>query len=240
MSSGLHLYPSSQRLECPDGGLLFCRSCLVAHRVGDTDRAPLHALDGSVHGMDDRQAFLRAHDDHPIGVLTRSSDAEVRSHPRWDPMVRILFEATDGETSWIVVGERDDLAGPRRYRVRSGRLELAEESVSLDEELLREMIDDALFPYAAPASLLDDFIARVRGLVEKSPIGSFDLVGEDRQDPAVELAGLPDAIIDRLRRAVGQLIPFDEATRLGELFDRELRGEVPVVRVRRRYVVAAD
>jgi len=240
MSSDLHLFPPSQRLECPDGALLFCRECRVAHRVGETDRAPIYTPDGAAQAMDDRQAFLRAHDDHSLGVLTRSSDAEVRSHPRWDPMVRVLFEATDGESFWIVVAEREDLAGPRRYRVRPGRLVLAEETVSLDDDLLREMIDAALFPYAAPASLLDTFVERVRELVEKSPIASFDLVGEDRRDPEIELAGLPDAVIALLARALTQLLPVDEARRLTALLDRELRADVPVVRVRRRYVAAPE
>lgn len=238
MSSGLHVFSPPHRLECPAGALLFCRVCRVAHRVGESDRATLYSNDGAMQATDDRQAFLRAHEDHSIGVLTRSSDAESRSHPRWDPMVRIAFEASDGESSWIVIGEREDLAGPRRYLVRPGRLVVAEESVSLDEDLLREMIDDALFPYAAPVSFLDGFLSRIRDLVEKSPIASFDLVGEDRRDPNVELAGLPDAVIASLCRLLPQVMPADEARRLTDLFERELRADLPVVRVRRRYVVA--
>ncbi|MGH7804556.1 MAG: hypothetical protein ACREQJ_09415, partial [Candidatus Binatia bacterium] len=60
---------------------------------------------------------------------------------------------------------------------------------------------------------------------------------EDRHDPTVELAGLPPSVIEPLRAALLELFPRVEAARIIGLLERELRGELPVVRVRRRYVV---
>ena len=231
----IHLAASSSRLDLPPGTFLFCRACRIAHRIDEADRAPLYAVDGASRAVDDRQAFLRAHQDHAIGALTRSSEREIRSRPRWDPMVRTTCEATDGESSWIVVSEREEVGGPRRHWVRPGRLVVAEESVSLDEGLLREAVDDALFPYAAPASLLDEVVARVRAMVERTLPDAYEFVAEDRRDPTVELAGLPTPIVEAFRRLVESALPEGEARRLVDLAERELRADLPIVRVRRRY-----
>jgi hypothetical protein len=220
------------------GTWLFCRECLVAHRVSDADRAPAYDADGTAQPVDDLQTFLRAHQEHPIGALTRTSDRESRSHPRWDPMIRVAIEATDGESSFVVVSARHELGSARHSVVRPGRLIPIEEVAVLDEALLRDAVDDALFPYAAPASLLDGFIDRVRTLIERTPLDDFELVDEDRLDPTIELAGLPASIIEPLRAALLQLFPKAEAARIFTLLERELRAEIPVVRVRRRYAIA--
>lgn len=238
--SELHLSLSSPRFDLPPGAFLFCRECRVAHRVDDADRAPLYGVDGTSRVADDRQTFLRAHQDHAVGVLTRSSEREARSRPRWDPMMRTTFEATDGDSSWIVVAEREEVGGPRRHWVRPGRLAVAEESVTLDEGLLREAIDDALYPYAAPASLLDEVVARVRTLVERTHPDAYELVGEDRRDPTVDLAGLPPTIVGAFHDLVERSLPEGEARRLIDLAERELSAELPVVRIRRRYTVVPD
>lgn len=235
MSGELHPLAAHPHPGRPSGTLLFCRECGVAHKVSDPDRAPFYGDDGESHAMDDERTFLRAHGSHAIGMLTRSGDAEVRSGPRWDPMVRTTFEATDGAATWIVVAEREDVSTPRRYWVRPGHLELAEESVSLDESLLREVVDDALSPYAASESLLESIVARVRDGIEQVPIEAFEVVDEDRHEPDVALAGLPPQAIERLRGVVETLLPIGEARRVTDVAERELRAELPVVRVRRRY-----
>ena len=229
----------SAAVEANRGTWLFCRECFLAHRVSDADRAPTYSSDGVSHPVDDLQGFLRAHEGHPIGALARASDRESRSHPRWDPMIRMMIEATDGESPFVIVSERQDVGSPRRYVVRPGRLVVVEESVSVDESLLRDTVDDALFPYAAPASLLDALLERVRTLVERTPIDEFELVDEDRHDPTVELAGLPSAVVDPLGIALQQLFPRAEAARIVGLLELELRAEIPVVRVRRRYVIGS-
>lgn len=223
------------RLEIVAGAFLFCRACRVAHRVDEADHAPIYAPDGSSRPADDLHAFLRAHQDHEIGVLSRSSEREIRNRPRWDPMMRTTFEATDGVASWIVVSEREEVGAPRRHWVRRGRLVVAEESATLDEDLLREAIDDALYPYAAPASLLDEIVRHLRTLVARTPPDSFELVAEDRRDPTIELAGLPASIVEAFRAIVERAFAEDEAHRLIDLAERELRADLPVVRVRRRY-----
>ena len=216
---------------------LFCRECLTAHRLSDADQRPIFANDGTATPADDLRGYLRAHDGHALGALARSSDRESRSHPRWDPMIRVTVEATDGETSYVIVSERTDVMSPRRYVVRPGRLVVVEERAMLDDALLRDAVDDALFPYAAPESLLDALLERVQVLVERTPVDDFDLVDEDRHDPTVELAGLPPSVVDPLRLALLELFPRAEAARIVALLERELSCEIPVVRVRRRYVV---
>jgi hypothetical protein len=226
------------RLEAPRGTWLFCRDCLIAHRASDADRAPMFGQDGSAQPVDDLQTFLRTHEEHAIGALTRTSDRESRSHPRWDPMIRVTVEATDGESSFVIVSGRNDVGSPRRFVVRPGRLVPIEEIAELDETLLRDAVDDALFPYAAPASLLDGFVDRVRTLIDRTPLDDFMLVDEDRVDPTVELAGLPTSIVEPLRATLVHIFPKMEAARIVTLLERELRDEIPVVRVRRRYAIA--
>ena len=235
----MHVDPGLEdRCDLDRATWLFCRECLTAHRLSDADQRPIFASDGTATPADDLRGYLRAHDGHPLGALARSSDRESRSHPRWDPMIRITVEATDGETRYVIVSERADVTSPRHYVVRPGRLVAVEERAMLDEALLRDAVDDALFPYAAPESLLDALLERVRVLIERTPIDDFDLVDEDRHDPTIELAGLPPTVVEPLRLALLELFPRAEAARIVGLLERELSCEIPVVRVRRRYVVA--
>ena len=122
-----------------DGAFVFCTDCHVVHRVTRSDRAPLYLSDGTPIQTDDYERFLAFHRDHRLQVLRRSSDAEMISHPRWDPMCRVMWDVSDGDTDFVVTFGRTDIEGPREYVVTPGRMRLERESVEVDEDALRRM-----------------------------------------------------------------------------------------------------
>lgn len=232
--------PASPCSEETESGFLFCADCGSAHRMSPVDRAPLFALDGSATPTDDFQSFCVLHADHDLRILRRSNDAEIHSHPRWDPMRTVWWEASDGRTSFVVRSERPDVESPRRYGVEPGRLVLEEESAQLDDELLRGVLDDALFPHSAPPTHLDFVIDGCRRELAALPLDALAPVDEDRDDPNVQLACLPAPVVHRVRGLVAEVFRGAEAQRLAEVFERDLRFEIPVVRVVRRYAVRLE
>ena len=230
------------RLEIPvaeEGAFVFCPACQDVHRVSKADRAPVYGLDGSSQAADDFQAFLARHVDHELCVLRRSTDAEVHSHARHDPMCRILWEAVDdGGNRYVISLGREDVESPRRYGIMPGRLEVVSESIGLDEELLRAVLDEALYPGPAPASRLDRLIEACRRAITTLPWDAFDPVDEARDDPGIQLACLPRAVLQAIAAEATRVFPGNDGERVLELLERELRDEIPVVRLLRRYVVA--
>src|SRR5262245_54002495 len=110
------------RGELLDGAFLFCKACNAVHRVTRSDRAPTYLADGTSTTTDDLREFLAAHRDHGVQPLERSSDAEMISHPRWDPMCRVAWEVSDGRNEFIVTFGRSDLEAPRQYSISPGRI----------------------------------------------------------------------------------------------------------------------
>ena len=98
------------------------RTCKAVHRVTQSDRAPIYLPDGTPIAANDQRQFLAAHRDHGLQLLERSSDAEVISHPRWDPMCRVAWEVSDGENELIVTFGRIDIEAPRQYSILPGRM----------------------------------------------------------------------------------------------------------------------
>jgi len=220
--------------EAEEGAFLFCPQCGAAHRVSRADRAPLHALDGSSRMMDDFAAFLARHDQHPLKVLRRSMDLEMHTHARHDPMCRVLWEASDEEGNRFVVSfGRDDVESPRRYVIHPGRLVVETEKIQLDGELLREIVDEALYPHAVPDSKLTSFIRVCSQRVVSVPWERFEPVDEDREDPDTQLACLPATVLAEITSDVRAFFSGEDVRRLLELFANELRDEIPVVRLRR-------
>src|SRR5262245_24145817 len=84
----VELGQAPDRNQTLDGAFLFCSACKAVHRVTRSDRAPIYLPDGTSIAADDLQEFRAAHRDHDLRLLERSSDAEMISHPRWDPMCR--------------------------------------------------------------------------------------------------------------------------------------------------------
>ena len=91
--------------ELVEGAFLFCTACFAVHRIVSADRAPVYFADGTSTPTDDAQKFLHDHLGHRLQVLRRSSDAEMMSHPRWDPMCRVAWEISDGESDFVVTGD---------------------------------------------------------------------------------------------------------------------------------------
>jgi hypothetical protein len=184
---------------------------------------------------DDAQKFLASHLDHRLQVLRRSSDAEMMSHPRWDPMCRVAWEVSDGESAFVVTFGRNDLEAPREYTIAPGHMVLAHEAVEVDTQTLHHVIDEALFPHAAPARKIETLIQRCRRLVAATPVDLFEPLDECREEPNVQLACLPEAVVDALRAELPFWFSETESQCLREVIDGDLRHEIPVIRWIRQY-----
>jgi hypothetical protein len=221
----------------PDASFVYCADCGSLHRVTSADQAPFFEADGSSSPRDDLALFLARHDRHAVRILRRASDVEIHSHPRHDPMRRVSWEVTDGDVAFVVTCDREDVGSPRRYTIAPARLSVVSESIDVDAEILRRVIDEAVFPQAIPPSRLRWLGNLCARIVRSLSWEAFEPVDEDRENPNVQLAYLPDAAAGRLREEIAVLFAGDEGRRLGEAIERELRSSIPVVRLLRRYEI---
>ena len=218
-----------------EGDFLFCADCTSVHRISRTDRAVLYLSSGTALAVDDFERYVLRHRDHRLDRLYRSTDAEILSHARWDPMCRVAWEVTDGEHDFVVTFGRTDLETPREYTIEPGRLDLESESVDVDAATLHQAIDEALYPHAAPPSRVQALIEICRRLIAQSPIDRLEPIDEARDNPGVQLACLPEATIGALHAEAERLFSDTELGALLDLIDNDLRHYIPVVRVSRHY-----
>src|SRR5262249_44254361 len=152
-----------------DGAFLFCPDCGAVHRVTGSDRAPIYLPDGTPVVADDAEEFRAAHRDHGLRLLERSSDAEMISHPRWDPMCRVAWEVSDGRNEFVVTFGRSSVETARQYSILPGRMVVEREFVEVDAEALHQVIDEALYPHAAPLRKIQALVDECRRLVITAP-----------------------------------------------------------------------
>lgn len=221
--------------EVLDGAFLFCADCTAVHRITRSDRAPIYLADGSQTAADDMNAFLYLHGKHRLQLLRRSSDAEVISHPRWDPMCRVAWEVSDGETYFVVSFGRSGIETPREYSIAPGRIRVEGQSVEVDADALHRVIDEALYPHASPTQKIRALVDACRRLVSTAPFEMIEPLEEARDDPRVELACLPDSIAASLAAEVRRLFRDGEAELVLEAVGKDLRRDIPVLRITRQY-----
>ncbi len=226
---------SASRLEEFDGAFLHCADCAAVHRVSRADRAPFYRNDGSASPADDFQRYLDTHLDHRLQILRRSNDTEMVSHARWDPMCRVAWEVSDGESDFVVTFGRTDLERPREYWIRPGRLRLDSETIEVDVEVLRRVLDEALFPSVAPPKQIDALTQRCARLVSVWPLEQLDIIDEVRDDPSTQLACLPEEIVGELRQEARRRFSGADVERLLDAIDGDLKRYIPVIRLTRRY-----
>lgn len=234
----IHLLVS--HLDLPNeehGAFVLCQECGAVHRMSKSDRAAFYDPDGTAHPANDLQTFLFHHADHEMSVLRRASEVEVHSHARHDPMCRVSWEVADEKgRPYVVSLGRADVESPRHYSARPGRLVPVSESIDVDAGLLRAVIDEALFPHAAPESKLARFVEACRTRIGGLAWEGFDPIDEDREDPNTQLACLPEEVAEALEGEAATLFPPSEGKRLAALLRDELRFAIPIVRLRRQYV----
>jgi hypothetical protein len=235
MSGSTALGQTVVQRELFDGAFLFCTACRAVHRVTRSDGAPIYLADGTSIAVDDRQQFLAAHRDHGLQLLERSSDAEMISHPRWDPMCRVAWEVSDGRNEFVVTFGRIDIETPRQYSILPGRLVLESESVEVDTAALHEVIDETLYPHAAPLRKIRALVDECRRLVSAVPFQSIEPLAESREHPNVQLACLPDSVARALCVEAIRAFPKPEAELLVDVIDGDLRHEIPILRLTRNY-----
>lgn len=222
------------------GEFLLCVSCRYVHRISEADRAPLFEANAPAPSTDDFAAFLATHGSHRLTLLERTGDRELHSAPRWDPMARTVWEASDGLLTYLVTASRPGADGPRLYRARRGRLLLVHETASLDHDALARLVDDALYPLAAPASRISALLEALDGVVRAHPLDDFPVVEEDRRDPNVLLAFLPGDLGPAIATIVDRFFEGEEADRLTNLFENDLRSALPIVRIERRFIARVE
>jgi hypothetical protein len=240
MPAPLEAAHSPEEREALIGAFLFCAQCAVAHRITRADQAAVFLPDGTPSAADDYQLFLDAHPEHPLQLLRRTSDAEMLSHPRWDPMCRVSWELTDGENDYVVTFGRSDVNGPREYGISRGRMILDRETVEVDIQALHRVIDEALYPLAAPARKIEALIASCRRLIGATPIERFEPLDESRDDANVQLACLPPSVAGALRAELFRVFSGMEAERLVDIMQHDLRTDIPIVRLTRRYRIETE
>ena len=228
MSDSIAPGQTAVRRELFDGAFLFCTACKAVHRVTRSDRAPIYLPDGTSIAANDQQQFIAAHRDHGLQLLERSSDAEMISHPRWDPMCRVAWEVSDGRNEFVVTFGRADIEGPRQYLMLPGRLVVERESIEVDAEALHQVIDEALYPHAAPLRKIQALIDECRRLVSIAPFQSVEPLAESRDDPNVQLACLPDSIARALCVEVARAFSSAEAALLVDVIDGDQIGRAHV------------
>ena len=70
---------------------------------------------------------------------------------------------------------------------------------------------------------------------DQKAVDRLEASDELRDDPNVQLACLPDAVVSELRAEALSLFSADEAERLVEVIETDLRTSIPVVRIARHY-----
>jgi hypothetical protein len=233
-----HRWPGTS--PAGDGAFLHCDACAAVHRISVGDRAPVYDIEGGASPSDDLRTFLLKHRDHDVRILHRASDVEIHSHARHDPMRRTSFEVTDGTRTFVVTSGRDGVESPRSYALVPGRIVARDETIDLDVALLQRVVDEALYPAAMSRSRLQWLAEACRQAIRRLPWESFDPVDEDRDHPNVLLSCLPEAAATRLAIESKRMFRGAEAQKLSELALGELRFEIPVVRMQRRYEIVEE
>jgi hypothetical protein len=235
MSQTLVLGRTAAERKLVDGAFLFCADCRAVHRVTRSDRAAIFAVDGTAIANDDAHKFLGAHLEHTLQVLRRSSEAEMMSHPRWDPMCRVAWDVSDGERDFVVTFGRADVETPREYTIAPGHMVLTHESVEVDAETMHHAIDEALYPHAVSVRKIESLIQRCRQMVAATPLELFEPLDESRAEANVQLACLPGPVVDALRTELPCWFSDVETECLREVIDKDLRLYIPIVRCTRQY-----
>jgi hypothetical protein len=230
---------SSEDRRRLDGAFVHCADCSAVHRITTSDGATRFLADGTAADADDYLEFLGAHLDHRLELLRRSSDAEIITHPRWDPMCRVAWEVSDGEHGFVVISGRSDVDGPRQYAIAPGRMALEVDTIDLEDDTLRRLIDEALYPHAAPLAKIERVVAACRERLAATPKELVEPVAESRDEPGVQLACLPIALAAGLAAEVHRLFADPDRERLLVLVTGDLVHEIPTIRVTRRYTICS-
>ena len=86
-----------------------------------------------------------------------------------------------------------------------------------------------------PVHKIDALIQTCRRLLLATASDELELLDESRDEPNVQLAGLPQSVADQLREKVREVFSEEEAEGLFAILDHDLRSDIPVVRLIRHY-----
>lgn len=222
---------------------LHCRECDLVFRPTPYDRVPEFRMtsDGYTEvERDDCMAFLSAHARHPLRTLRMTGPAPLHEGPLWDPMVTTFWEVSDGAETVVVQGWREQVGEPMRYRLVPGRLVTDQVAVEIPEEDIREQVDRALFPGAAPERKLTAFVDAFKQIVWGIDPRAFEVVYDLPSDPSLHVARLPSWALERLAVHASSIFDRAERERLAPFLAAEGDAwDTLTVLVRQRIRIAA-
>jgi hypothetical protein len=211
---------------------LACYDCGVLHPVAL--EAPA-VMEDTPTAHDDATAFAADHVTHRTSHLFRYGDDAASDRPLWDPLGTLVFQATDGEQLYVVVGRRESIADPRTYRFTQGTIQTTNSEVLLDDGDLRRALDRQFFPHTLRPTKLDRFISVVHDVVSHIPPNDLEIAFDDADDPAVSVARMPTESYQELLTRCTDIFDAWEWPRVSR-FLRDNRGEdgLLALRVRRQ------
>ncbi len=208
------------------GQFLRCRDCEVVFRSSPHDRAPEYrpSAEGYAEGYtevarDDLLEFLTRHARHRLESLRPCGDPVWCGEGIWDATAHVYWPVSNGGEPFVVEGWRDGVGQPMRYRTVPGRLATETASVEIPFATIRELLDRALYPGAAPERKLAAFLQQLAVEVRGLDPASLELLYQLPTDPERTVARLPGAVRDRLRRSAAAIFDEAELDHLAPLFD---------------------
>ncbi len=130
--------PAETQLPVAPHLFWYCSDCHEVFR-------PLPMEEPQEEGVpDERLEFLQSHRFHRLGILRRVAGKVLSNRPFWDPMRVTYEEVSSGRQTFVLKSWREDITLPRQYVLLQGCLKVEENSLSLDEELLRESLGACL------------------------------------------------------------------------------------------------
>jgi len=122
--------------------LLYCQTCLEVRLLSPYDAAPSYRVHGDALEEEpdqEREVFLRRHQDHSLAILKRRKNRISADRPAWDPFRTAYEEVTNGRETFLLKSWRTDLSAPRQYTLLRGALDVTA-AVILPEEPLRDTL----------------------------------------------------------------------------------------------------
>ena len=191
---------------------LHCRDCETLFRPSPYDRAAefrMTATGFTETVRDDCMEFLTRHARHQLKTLRPTNPQAFHTGALWDATAPTYWEVSDGDQLAVVEGQRAQVGGPLRYRLRSGRLVTERVAVEIPERDICQQVDRALYPGVAPERKLAEFVEAFKALVWDLDPTVLEILYDVPGDPTLAVAKLPVSAMARISDCARRI--FDQA-----------------------------
>jgi len=215
---------------------LACHDCGVLHPVAGRPVQLADDLDAET--MDEYDTFVTAHAGHHTTRLRRHGFESRSDRPFWDPLATVMFEATDGQRTYVVSASRLSIDEPRLYRFMPGTLQVTASEVDVETADICRGLDMEFHPYALRPTKLDRFLAVLHEVVSHIDPDELEVAFDAADDPAVSIAPMPEPMYRELLARCAEIFDPWELTRVNHFLD-ENRAEDGLLALRvRRHLTA--